>query len=74
MLPVGDTAAMAPWVDALIYVADRTKLKRPLLERASRQLSQIPCRKLGVVFVAGGHDYGYYGYHKDDHEGSRSGR
>lgn len=60
MLPVGDTAALAPWVDALLYVADPTKLKRPELERARHQLSQLPCRKLGVVFIAANHRHGYY--------------
>ena len=60
MLPVGDTAALAPWVDALLYVADPTKLRRLELEHARQQLSQLPCRKLGVVFIAANHRHGYY--------------
>jgi Mrp family chromosome partitioning ATPase len=60
MLPVGDTAALAPWVDALLYVADPTKLRRLELEHARQQLSQLPCRKLGVVFMAANHRHGYY--------------
>jgi len=66
MLVVGDTAAMAPWVDALLYVADPTKLRRPQLGRARHQLSQLPCRKLGLVFVAPDHRHGYYTYSSAD--------
>ena len=60
MLAVGDTAALAQWADALVYVADLTKLRRPQLERARQQLSKLPCRKLGVVFIAANHRHGYY--------------
>ena len=66
MLAVGDTAALAPWVDALLYVADPTKLRRPQLERARHQLSQLPCRKLGLVFITANHRHGYYSYSSAD--------
>ena len=60
MLAVGDTATLAHWVDALVYVADPAKLRRPQLERARQQLSKLPCRKLGVVLIAANHRHGYY--------------
>jgi Mrp family chromosome partitioning ATPase len=60
MLAVGDTGALAQWVDALVYVANPAKLRRPQLERARQQLSKLPCRKLGVVMIAENHRQGYY--------------
>ncbi len=66
MLAVGDTAAMAPRVDALLYVADPTKLRRTHLGRARHQLSQLPCRKLGLVLVTSDHRHGYYSYSSAD--------
>lgn len=63
MLPVGDTAALAPHVDALVYVADPTLLKRAHLEQAHSQLGHLPCRKLGLIVVADRRDRGYYGYY-----------
>lgn len=60
MLAVGDTAGLAPWADALVYVADPSKLRRPQLERAREQLSQLPIRKLGMILVSADHAHGYY--------------
>jgi capsular exopolysaccharide synthesis family protein len=51
LLAVGDTAAIARCVDGLIFLVDLTRAKQPLLVDAARQISQMPCRKLGVVVL-----------------------
>jgi Mrp family chromosome partitioning ATPase len=66
MLPVGDTAALAPHVDALVYVANPEMLRRPNLEQARVQLGHLPCRILGMVIVAQKRGRGYYGYYAAD--------
>jgi Mrp family chromosome partitioning ATPase len=66
LLAVGDTAAVARCVDGLVLLVDLTVAKRPLLEEASRQIDQMPCRKLGLVVVSNGHGHKYthhYSYH-----------
>ena len=67
LLAVGDPAAIARCVDGLMVLVDLTQAKRPLLEEAARQLSQMPCRKLGLVVVTSARDHGYghehYSYH-----------
>jgi Mrp family chromosome partitioning ATPase len=66
MLAVGDTAAMAPRVDAIVYVVSPERLRRPMLESVREQLAQLPCRKLGLIaMTASGdhHAYGYYAHH-----------
>jgi hypothetical protein len=69
MLPVGDTSAIAPKVDGLIFLVDMHVVKRPQLASAADQLARLPIRILGTVIrVAheGGHyyrsRYGGYGY------------
>ena len=69
LLAVGDPAAIARCVDGLMVLVDLTQAKRPLLEEAARQLSQMPCRKLGLVLVSRrritdtAHEhYSYYDY------------
>jgi Mrp family chromosome partitioning ATPase/capsular polysaccharide biosynthesis protein len=66
MLPVGDTAALAPHVDALAYVANPDLLRRQNLEQARRQLSHLPCRILGLVVVSHRRGHGYHGYYSAD--------
>jgi polysaccharide biosynthesis transport protein len=69
LLAVGDTAAMAGCVDGLIFLVDLTRARRPLLTEAAAQVSQMTCRKLGVVVIASppkrrverGH-YSYYSH------------
>jgi len=51
LLAVGDTAAVAACVDGLIFLVDLSRAKRPLLAEAARQISQMPCRKLGLVVM-----------------------
>ncbi len=63
---VGDATALASWVDALLFVADPTKLRLPQLQRARQQLSQLPCRKLGVVLISASHGHGYYSHSAAD--------
>lgn len=63
MLPVGDTAALAPWADAMVYVVNYEMLKRANLEQAKAQLAHLPCRKLGLVIVSAKRGHGYYGYY-----------
>jgi len=67
LLAVGDTAAVAACVDGLIFLVDLTRARRPLLAEAASQISQMPCRKLGLVVMkdaAGSRDerehYAYY--------------
>jgi Mrp family chromosome partitioning ATPase/capsular polysaccharide biosynthesis protein len=51
LLAVGDTAAMAACVDGLVFLVDLTRAKRPLLIEAAMQISQMPCRKPGLVVI-----------------------
>jgi polysaccharide biosynthesis transport protein len=64
MLVVGDTAALASRVDGLVFIVDPEIVRRPMLERAAEQLGQLPCRKLGLVFVTNEPGEHYYTYHK----------
>ena len=52
LLAVGDTAAIAGSVDGLVFLVDLTRAKRPLLLEAASQMSQMPCRKLGLVVLS----------------------
>lgn len=70
MLAVGDTAALASRVDALVYVVNPPMLRRPMLHRAKAQLAQLPCRKLGIVSVATRPVAGYYTYRAAESEGA----
>ena len=63
LLAVGDTAAIARSVDGLIFLVDLTRARRPLLAEAATQISQMPCRKLGLVVIGHAASRGY------DHEG-----
>ena len=51
LLAVGDAAATARCVDGLVFLVDLTRAKRPLLLEAAAQISQMSCRKLGLVAV-----------------------
>jgi len=51
LLAVGDTASVAACVGGLIFLVDLTRAKRPLLTEAATQISQMPCRKLGLVVM-----------------------
>jgi Mrp family chromosome partitioning ATPase/capsular polysaccharide biosynthesis protein len=63
MLAVGDTAAVAACADAIVFVANPARLKRPMLEQARAQLAKLPCRKLGLVLISDKKTHPYYGYH-----------
>ena len=63
LLAVGDTASVAACVGGLIFLVDLTRAKRPLLTEAATQISQMPCRKLGLVVVGQDPKNGY----ADDH-------
>lgn len=51
LLAVGDTAAVAACVGGIIFLVDLTRAKLPLLTEAATQISQMPCRKLGLVVM-----------------------
>ena len=51
LLAVGDTAAIARCVDGLVFLVDLTRAQRPLLVEAATQISQMPCRKLGLAVI-----------------------
>jgi Mrp family chromosome partitioning ATPase/capsular polysaccharide biosynthesis protein len=75
MLPVGDAAAVAPWVDAMVYVVNQTIVRRPALHQARAQLAHLPCRKLGLIAVIEQRGHGYYsGYYAHAGEPHRNGR
>jgi succinoglycan biosynthesis transport protein ExoP len=61
---VGDAAALAAQVDALLYLANIETLSKPELEEAREFLAPLPCRKLGIVAVSekfsGVGDYYYH--------------
>jgi Mrp family chromosome partitioning ATPase len=63
VLPVGDTAAMAASVDALVFVVNAGVTKRPALQQARAQLALMPCRKLGFIEVAERSRHTYSGYY-----------
>ena len=73
LLAVGDTAAMARCIDGLVFLVDLTRAKRPLLVEAVTQISQMPCRKLGLVILSPAssrrRERDYYSYQARD-EGS----
>jgi succinoglycan biosynthesis transport protein ExoP len=71
MLPVGDTAALAGSVDALVYVVNTDKVRQPALKQAHSQLAHLSCRKLGIIEIADKKGHGYYGYHAHYHDGGR---
>ena len=52
LLAVGDTAAIARCVDGLVFLIDLTQARRPALIESATQLSQMPCRKLGLVTLS----------------------
>jgi len=65
LLAVGDTAAIARCVDGMVFLVDLTRAKRPLLQEAANQISQMPCRKLGLVVIDKAlrrHGYDHYSY------------
>jgi Mrp family chromosome partitioning ATPase/uncharacterized protein involved in exopolysaccharide biosynthesis len=49
LLPVGDTSAIAPKVDGLVFLVDMRVVKRPQLMAAAEQLSRLPVRNLGAI-------------------------
>ena len=80
LLAVGDTTAIARCVDGLVFLIDLTKARRPLLVEAATQLSQMPCRKLGLVTLsptsvprADRHHYTYYA-HEEPRVSTSTGR
>jgi len=65
LLAVGDSAAIARCVDGMVFLVDLTQAKRPLLQEAANQISQMPCRRLGLVVIAKAlrrTDYDHYSY------------
>jgi Mrp family chromosome partitioning ATPase len=62
MLAVGDTAALAPRVEALAFVVNPEQIRRPMLQRAHEQLAKLPCRTLGFIVIGEAAVGGYYGY------------
>lgn len=67
LLAVGDTAAMAPCVDGLVFLVDLNRARRPVLLTAASQISQMPCRKLGLVVVGKDSVLGYRQGHYYSH-------
>jgi len=73
MLPVGDTVAVAPWVDAMVYVVNPQRVRRPDLQQARAQLAHLPCHLLGIIEVAERKGHGYYaGYYAHSADGGRA--
>ena len=73
MLPVGDTVAVAPWVDAMVYVVNPQRVRRPDLQQARAQLAHLPCHLLGIIEVAERKSHGYYaGYYSHSADGGRA--
>jgi polysaccharide biosynthesis transport protein len=58
-LAVGDPAAIARTVDGLLFLVDTGQARKPVLEEASAQVKQMPCRKLGLVLVGLPSKHGY---------------
>jgi Mrp family chromosome partitioning ATPase/capsular polysaccharide biosynthesis protein len=48
---VGDAAAIAASVSALVFVVDPRRVRRPALAAAKGILDSLPCRALGIVLV-----------------------
>lgn len=65
LLSVGDAAALATTVDALLMVANLDRVRRPDMVRSNELLQTMPGRKLGVVIVGERIDHEeYYRYGK----------
>jgi polysaccharide biosynthesis transport protein len=80
MLAVGDTAALAPEVDGLIFLVDMEQARRPVLQSAADQLFRLPCTMMGIAVRlssgASGERYHYYARYSEDaerggHQGAR---
>ncbi len=74
MLPVGDAAAIAPNVDAMLFIVNAELVKRPALQQARAQIAPLPCRKLGLIEVVAKRRGGYYGYRSAPAQGDASER
>ena len=71
MLAVGDSAAIAPRVDGIVFVADLTRVRRPILISAASELEGMPCRKLGLVVISKNVRLDYASsYYRHSHETS----
>ena len=66
MLPVGDTSAIAPNVDGLVFLVDMRAVRRPQLQAASEQLMRLPTHMLGAL-VRVDHQAGRYAYSSYGH-------
>ena len=76
MLPVGDTAAIAPKVGGVVFLVDMQVARRPQVVAAAEQLQRLPTRVLGIVVRAdrqrGGSGYGSgYRYAQYTENGAR---
>jgi Mrp family chromosome partitioning ATPase len=63
LLEVGDAAAMAAQVKALVVVVDLKKVRHDTLVETRHMLNPLPCTKLGTILVKtkdGTSGYGYY--------------
>jgi Mrp family chromosome partitioning ATPase len=62
MLAVGDTPAMAPMVDGLLFLVDMNTAKRPMMQQAAEQLRRLPCPVLGLALRVDDTRHGHYYY------------
>lgn len=60
MLAVGDTPAIAPMVDGLLFLVDMNIAKRPMMQQAAEQLRRLPCRVLGLALRVDDTRHGHY--------------
>jgi len=63
LLAVGDTAAIAPHIDGILFLVDLTRATRPLLTEAATQIARMPCRILGLVVIGRPPSRHYEHYH-----------
>ena len=64
LMEVGDAAAMASQVEALVMIVDLEKAHHSTLTEMRHLLSPLPCKKLGAILVktkSRSSRYGYYG-------------
>jgi len=65
LMEVGDAAAMASQVDALVVIVDITKAHHATLLEMRDMLTHLPCTHLGVILVKTKSRASGYGYYAD---------
>ncbi len=73
LLPVTDTAVLAPIVDGVLLVVGRTQARQEAVQAALRQLANVKARLVGIVVNRAEQSDGYRYYHTVQRRGEQRG-